>query len=325
MKKMISLACALMMMLGVSAQTILPRHAAMATQSTEVLVDSVLAFRASQLGEDRSYYYDWQFFFYKNGQQVASLEVLTKEADKLAGLYAIEPSANSTIGSTKVYGVLAVTCTAPVGVTYAQYMYEGYLYQGNTEYHLTGQGGMLAADYEKVKANDPNSVIQQKDVAGAIPGSWIDVNTFYNGEANEDYLVEHGIWGYSGYDEENYVDLVMDGLSYNGTYYIGPAPYYVKSGAVTNVVWNGNQPSIGTNERAVVSGVVEVGEDYSFNAYLQCADGNLYAVSDADPSASGVEEVEAAETEGTAKVMKDGQLIIIRNGVRYNAQGALVD
>ena len=317
MKKMISLAFAALMFIGASAQSILPRRAAMA-DPVRVEVDSVLAVRASQLGEDRSNYYDWEFYFFKNGEKVAELEVLTKETDKLAGLYAIEPSAYSLIGSTKVYGCLAVSCTAPLGGYYAQYIYEGSLWsQSGVEYYLTGAGSMLATILNSA------STLPQTDVEG-LPGSYVPVCTFYNGEPNENSIEQYGIWGYSGYDEENYVELVFEALSYNGAYYIGPAPYYVKSGAVYNVIWNGNTPFLGT-EKAVVSGVAEVGEDYSFNAFLQCTDGNLYAVSDADPSASGVEEVEAAETEGTAKVMKDGQLIIIRNGVRYNAQGAVIE
>lgn len=72
--------------------------------------------------------------------------------------------------------------------------------------------------------------------------------------------------------------------------------------------------------------IVENADGTAFVAsiYVKVSGQWYHMVGDYPAPATGIEEVKAAEVDGTAKTMENGQLVIIRNGVRYNAQGAVI-
>ncbi len=69
-----------------------------------------------------------------------------------------------------------------------------------------------------------------------------------------------------------------------------------------------------------------------YRAYLSCGYNNASTPSNAPKMrivfhqdvTTGVDNIESAKMDGSTKFLRDGQLIILRNGVEYNANGALI-
>ena len=322
MKKMISLAFAALMFIGASAMPQLGVKR-VAMQDVPVTVDGAVAWRAegtvNLYGESGKDYYQFQIVFENGETKIAALTIYTLANDKLAGCYAIAPTNGSYVfaGESKVpvYGYMSLACKVAQGGTLGTYEVVAELYdgQGNSVAMTGTMPNFIAVDYATYQTNPQAAGIVLTDAVGDLEYP-IEV---YTGDAEgldlETYAPEY--WGYFAGDAQD-PDVVcwMPFDKQGDQYGIIGGGYFVESGSVVGSL--------------VMRGVMEVewisNEEANFSAILQCEDGSVYYLQDFN-NPSGVEEVKAAETEGTAKIMKDGQLIIIRNGVRYNAQGALVD
>lgn len=337
MKKMISLAFAALMFIGASA---MPKLGAkrVSMQDLTATVDGAIAWRAEgtkQVYENGKNYYEFQVVFYKGETMQAALTIYTLANNKLAGHYAIAPS-NATyycVGESKVpvYGWMSLECKVAQGGTLGTYEVYAQLFdgQGNSVIMTGTMPNFIAMDQKEFLADKTKGGIVLTDAVG-LPGGLIGVYTGVYESLDEETYSQYGSWVYMGNDDRYSVVCQMPFDVQDNEYVINNGPYYVQGGYVAAVNTTTN-PWTEVNPSSIMRGVMEVEytnqemTEANFTALLQCEDGNVYYVYDFEDEASGVEEVEAAETEGTAKVMKDGQLIIIRNGVRYNAQGALVD
>ena len=326
MKKIISLVCVLALTLAANAEFIRKANPRMAAQQDlEVAVDGAVAWCAAQ--DQYTNYYEYQLSLEKQGQQVATLTIYTAANNKLAGWYAIAYSSGSKIGSTLVYGVAAIECKTPQSQTaFGTYEIHASLCDGTNNYALDGTlSDLTAIDYQKyMETKDfAKSAIALTDAAGC-PGELREIFTGYTEGMDEETYYDQGYWNYWGNDDNYYTDLYCPFQSDGQNYFIGDGAYYVE-GQVFDIDWTTSTP---INPRDVVRGVMEVDfvsdtEAY-FSAFLQCTDGNVYYMYDFEQP-TGNESVKAAEVEGTAKTMdQNGQLMIIREGVRYNAQGAVI-
>lgn len=321
MKKMISLAFAALMFIGASAMPQLGVKR-VAMQEVPVTVDGAVAWRAESTvnlyGESGKDYYQFQIVFESGETKIAALTIYTLANNKLAGCYAIAPTNGSYVfaGESKVpvYGYMSLACKVAQGASLGTYEVVAELYDGKGN-SVTMTGTMpdfIAVDYATYQTNPQAAGIVLTDAVGDFEFPM----ELYTGDAEGLDLetnAQIGYWGYFAGDAQDPA-VVVCWMPFDAQNNLNGGAYFVESGSVA-----GSYVMRGVMEMEWISS-----EEANFSAILQCENGSVYYLQDFN-NPSGVEEVEAAETEGTAKVMKDGQLIIIRNGVRYNAQGALVD
>lgn len=321
MKKFTSVAIALMMILSVSA---MPAVGARKAAQQDYAVDGCVAWYAGTVEEDQ--YHEFQLVLSNGDNNIAALSIYALAQNKLAGLYAVAPTNGSYLmnNKTAVYGFLAIECINPQGSTLGTYNIEANLFDnaGNAYYLVGTCENFIAVDYHKYQQDPSTSGIVLVDTKGC-PGELVGVYTAGTEGLDLETYASAGYWGYFGNDDNNYVECYMPFDVVDKQYTIVGGAYYVEAGGIYDIDWNANQP---VNGKGVVRGVMEVQfiseEDANFSAFLQCTNGNVYYVYDFTETA--LEEVEAAEVDGTAKIIRNGQFMIIRNGVRYNALGAVV-
>ena len=349
MKKMISLACALMMMLGVSAQI---RQSAQMTQEDDITSASAYYMKGTTSGNFT--YGDKDFnitFADAQNNTVAYVEVTAPSATSLQGTYHLGDGYSMFVaqiydGETAypmTHGDLIMICKDTRTQTvqgYGEVTFYIYEVQAlNWHNYKTGvnagndEGGMefhgtVALTVQNWQTKAIMTLTDQAMNPTEIRFVGTDFGTTDTGNA----------FGFVGWDESDqtgvnmvcFSDSILTDAQGNG-YYCTQGVYDVDNvfWAQTSVLLNG--VDVTTTMTDFMAYIVEdrgvPGNNTKFVASIYVKyNGTWYHMAGVyDKNASGVEEVEAAETEGTAKVMKDGQLIIIRNGVRYNAQGAVIE
>ena len=136
---------------------------------------------------------------------------------------------------------------------------------------------------------------------------------FYAEEADEDITIPVGTYTID-YTEDYGTVQANPGVQGNGVW---PSFYALKAeGGYAVPLW------------LLVSGTVEVSKDEEGNPYLEVNAYNSYGVPvhivyDGTPIGAGVENV-ATEQTAAEKVLKNGQLLIIRNAETYNVVGQAV-
>ena len=349
MKKMISLAFAALMFIGASAQI---RQSAQMTQ--EDAFTSAVAYNMKGTVSG-SYTYkenDFNVMFYDaQNEIVAYVELIAPSATTLQGVYHLNDGYVNNMAIAKVYdqgnayemtgGDLIFICKGTQKQTvqgYGEVTYYIYDVQGlNWHNKSTGVNvmefhGTVAMPFQSWKTKELYTMTETAISATEIV---LDDVVGYQPSENGDY------WEFKAFDNalQNGVDLVaFSNVVYtdaqdNGFYCVQGAhdinTLAVSNGQLLTQIFVNGAEVTSDQWQNFMAFIVETepgsGKKFVMSLYLQTNNVWYHMTSVYDAAAAGVEEVEAAETEGTAKVMKDGQLIIIRNGVRYNAQGAVIE
>ena len=342
MKKMISLAFAALMFIGASAQI---RQSAQMTQEDDITSASAYYMKGTTSGNFT--YGDQDFnitFADAQNNTVAYVEVTAPSATSLQGTYHLGDgysmfAAQVYDGETAypmTHGDLIMICKDTRTQTvqgYGEVTFYIYEVQAlNWHNYQTGANvmefhGTVALTVQNWQTKAIMTLTDKAMNATEIPFAGTNYGRSQDGsyfqfvgwDANDQYMVN--------------AICFSDSIMPNEQQY-----YYCTQGVydVNNVYWSGttiyvNGEDVTTTMTDFMGYIVadkgDPNYDNKFVAsfYIQYNGAWYHMAGLYDKDASGVEEVEAAETEGTAKVMKDGQLIIIRNGVRYNAQGAVIE
>lgn len=147
----------------------------------------------------------------------------------------------------------------------------------------------------------------------AADGSDMAAFFFYVEESDEETIVPVGTYPID-YSEDYGTVQANPGVQGNGVY---PSFYaeMMEDGSLVTPLW------------LLIDGTVEVSQNKDGYIYLVAEAYNSYGVPvhiefDGTPRGTGVEHI-TSTTETTKKVLKDGQILIIRNGKTYNIVGQL--
>ena len=205
------------------------------------------------------------------------------------------------------------------------YTYLGIINGTDTAFVAFVDGSVtLSKDAEKGTINVAGSLIGNDDNAYLLnlvfvePKAEETVNVNIIDGQIEDAYADYGLYGLYGTDENDIFVMISvwaeEGLQ--GDFNEQDLDYE----SLGSGVMEGQDPA--EIYKASITITPGNGEDYNVTADLLCFNNKLYKVTMYIPSTEGIEGVEA--TVNAIKSIVNGQLVIEKKGVRYNATGAVV-
>ena len=225
------------------------------------------------------------------------IELSNVSTEQIAGVYAYED-----LDSEYAYiGIINGEDT-----TYVNFV-DGAITLAVTENSVTAVGALIGEDGKVYNLNlayvipTVQETVNVVIAEGALYDAYADYGLYavYGEDENEVY-VQLGIWAENGF-EGNFTEEDLD-VQYVGSYiYDGEEPVEIYSAAITVTPGNGG--------------------DYNITADLLGYNNKLYKVS-MYIGAQGIEDVDAAVK--AIKSLINGNVVIEKNGVKYNVNGAVI-